>query len=43
MMGGIYRWKFLRTPIGWKIDDAWEEFLWNNGTEESEIFDKEES
>ena len=41
-MGGIYRWKFARTPIGWKIDDAWEEFLWNNGTEESEIFDKEE-
>lgn len=43
MMGGIYRWKFARTAAGWKICDAWEEFLWNNGTEESEIFDKEGS
>ncbi len=39
MMGGIYRWKFTRTAQGWKICDAWEEFLWNNGTQESEIFD----
>jgi hypothetical protein len=41
MMGGIYRWKFVRTAAGWKIADAWEEFLWNNGTEESEIFVKD--
>lgn len=38
-MGGRYRWRFVRTADGWKIDDAWEEFIWNNGAGPKAVFD----
>lgn len=41
MMGGQYRWKFVRTQAGWKIADAWEEFIWNNGTPFQTVFEVE--
>lgn len=41
MMGGKYRWQFVRTDEGWKIADAWEEFLWNNGGGMEAVFDSE--
>lgn len=41
MMGGRYRWQFVRTASGWKIADAWEEFIWNNGTPLKSVFDSD--
>ncbi|QUT06821.1 nuclear transport factor 2 family protein [Sphingobium phenoxybenzoativorans] len=38
-MGGRYRWQFTRNPAGeWAIADAWEEFIWNNGSEQQAVF-----
>lgn len=38
MAGGRYRWAFLRTQEGWKIADAFLEFIWNNGADEDAVF-----
>jgi ketosteroid isomerase-like protein len=39
MMGGRYLWRFRRTDGGWRISQAWEEFIWNNGTELEAVFE----
>lgn len=42
-MGGRYRWTFVRDAAGaWTIADAWEEFIWNSGSEEQAVFAREE-
>lgn len=41
-MGGRYRWKFTKDRDGnWAIADAWEEFIWNNGSEQQSVFANE--
>jgi ketosteroid isomerase-like protein len=38
MSGGRYRWKFARTNAGWKIAEAFLEFIWNNGADAAAVF-----
>lgn len=41
-MGGRYRWRFTRGEDGrWAMDDAWEEFIWNNGAAQQAVFASE--
>ncbi|MSR13934.1 MAG: nuclear transport factor 2 family protein [Gammaproteobacteria bacterium] len=38
MSGGRYRWVFARTKDGWKIAEAFLEFIWTNGADAEAVF-----
>ncbi len=37
--GGIYRWDFARTDDGWRIANAYLDFVWNNGNDTDGVFE----
>lgn len=38
MAGGRYKWTFARSADGWKIAEAFLEFIWNNGADADAVF-----
>ncbi len=37
--GGRYRWDFKKTADGWRIANAYLDFLWNNGQDADNVFE----
>lgn len=38
LAGGRYRWKFQRTPQGWRFKHTNLKWLWNNGADKDSVF-----